>query len=150
MIGAAVKALGALPSGVQWAMGGAFAVLALALALSVNLVLSQAEDLGKLRSSLATATAAARENAAALDAARAQAARDVAAVASDRDTLARRLASVAQMRKEIAYAPASDDGPVAPVLARALGRLRLPAAGGGPGDPGGEGEPAGSASDVRR
>lgn len=125
------------------------AILAAGWWLSHRVDTLEAEN-DTLRSNVVTATAAAQANAAAVDAVKAQAATDMAAVVADRDALARRLAAVAQMKREIANAPASDDGPLAPVLARTLDRLRLTSAGAGPGGSGGEGDTTGRPVDVHR
>lgn len=72
--------------------------------------------------------------------------RTIAAVERERDSLSRRAARVRVIVKEIERAPDSDDGPVAPVLRRALDRLRGDGAAGGDEDPGraagGPGQPA--------
>lgn len=53
-----------------------------------------------------------------------QNARDMAAVKMEQEKSAQRLQNVSQKLKEIANAPASDNGPVAPVLSRTIDSLR--------------------------
>lgn len=50
--------------------------------------------------------------------------RDMAAVNQDKEATATRLKNVSQKLKDIANAPASDNGPVAPVLSRTIDGLR--------------------------
>ncbi len=94
-----------------------------------------AADKARLEASLATAVQAAQDNAAAYDRLKADAAKAVAALEAERAALERRTRRTATLRQEVDRAPQTDDGPVAPVLSRALDGLRRAAAGGGAGDP---------------
>ena len=69
--------------------------------------------------------------AASLDYLRARSAETVAVLAAERDALAARSTKVRIIEREIFNAPQSDDGPLAPVLSRALDGLRRPSAEGG-------------------
>jgi hypothetical protein len=73
--------------------------------------------------------------------------RKVAVLSAAKAEAERRAASFRELREEVADAPEADDGPVAPVLARTLERLRERATGedraGDAGDPGGDPEEPG-------
>ncbi len=65
-----------------------------------------------------------KANAAALAELKAESARELAALAADRAASRQRATRLQTIQKEIADAPPSDDAPLAPVLRRALERLR--------------------------
>lgn len=81
---------------------------------------AQIRDNGALAEQKRAVEMTAQANAAAFDAAMAQRDRDLHTVTKERDDTVRRLNNLSQARKEIADAPESDDGPVAPVLLRGL------------------------------
>lgn len=118
---------------------GLAAVAVLGLWLYVSHLQSRAEraeqEAARLSENLETATRVAVANAQAVEQAKQEAARTIAALERERDAMAERGERVRIIYKEIAHAPESDDGPVAPVLARTLDRLRDPAAQGGDRDP---------------
>lgn len=82
------------------------------------------QQIARLTQNLETATTAARTNAAAAIQLQAEATRTIEAVTRERDSFAKRSTKIRIIEKEIAHAPATDDGPVAPVLTRTLDRLR--------------------------
>ena len=64
-----------------------------------------------------------RDNLAELEQIKAAAARQIAALEADRIATEQRATDANAVKKEIVNAPPSDDGPVAPVLGRALQRM---------------------------
>lgn len=137
-----MPALRLLAGAIPWRL---VAIIGLALGLSIGAiyVVAQLKSIGRLQAEVGIAAAAAALNANQVKIERAAyAAREIIATkwVGDRDLIKTRATGA---RKEIANAPASDDGPVAPVLGRELERLRGSSAGGKDrgaaalGDPGG-------------
>ena len=114
---------------------GLAAASALAAWLYISHLQSRAEraetEVVRLGQDLEAAVHAADANAQAVERAKQDAALTIAALERERNALAERGERVQVIYKEIARAPESDDGPVAPVLARTLDGLRGSTAQGG-------------------
>jgi hypothetical protein len=134
-----------LLKGFPWKLIGiALAALAIMsmVGMGIHTIRTQAADLATMTDQRDTAVAAAKTNAEAIEKLKRQHARDMAAIVDDQTKAKERAARSDSIKKEIANAPASDDGPVAPVLRSTLSRLRNGAkppanvaGGAGPGSP---------------
>jgi len=107
---------------------GLAAVAALGLWLYVGHL---QDENNRLRGDLAVALDAAEQNVKALAAANRHTVSVINALTAERDAFAARVKQLTKIRSEVNHAPQSDDGPVAPVLARVLDSLRNAKAGAG-------------------
>lgn len=115
--------IGLLLGGIPWRLVAVAGIIA-GLAIGAMYVAGQLKKIGRLESELTIATNVARINATTVKIERAEYARREE-IAGRRDAqLAKIRGNHAQVRKEIASAPATDDGPLAPVLRRQLERMR--------------------------
>jgi len=105
----------------RWILGGVVALSAAALYFYVGHLRAENERLAK---DVAIAVDAANRNAQALIAMDEFHAFAVATLSAERDAFAHRVKVQSNIQREIDHAPSTDDGPVAPVLARALDGLR--------------------------
>lgn len=122
--------LGLLAGAIPWRLVAILAGVA-GILLGAVYVTGQIKKIGRLESELGIAVGAARINAQTVKIERAEYERREA-IAGRRDALLAKIRGKhATVRKEIASAPASDDGPVAPVLRRQLERMRQQAGRGG-------------------